>query len=160
MDAADIEASGIPPEYLHQLPNGTYVHRGMFKSFGPGANCTLDLCPIEWTVYKYRPSLPANAVFIALYSVALAVHVYLGVRWRSWGFMAFMAVGCLYAMLGYAGRIILWTNPWSFPGFMIQMICITGCPVFFTAAIYVTLSRACVIPPCHPSINLLKYCHL
>jgi hypothetical protein len=116
----------------------------MFKSFGPGANCTLDLCPIEWTVYQYRPSLPANTVFIALYFVALIVHIYLGVRWRSWGFMAFMTVGCLYAMLGYAGRIILWTNPWSFPGFMIQMICVTGCPVFFTAAIYVTLSKAYV----------------
>jgi hypothetical protein len=136
------EAFTIPPEYRHELPNGTVVHRGMFKSFGPGANCTLALCPIEWTVYQYRPSLPANIVFLVLYAVALAIHLYLGIRWRSWGFMAFMAVGCLYAMIGYAGRIVLWTDPWSFPAFMIQMVCITGTPVFFTAAIYVTLSRA------------------
>ncbi|CAG9939860.1 unnamed protein product [Clonostachys rosea f. rosea IK726] len=45
-------------------------------------------------------------------------------------------------MVGYGGRVMLWINPWSFTGFVTQMICITGCPVFFTAAIYITLSRA------------------
>ncbi|KAF1811474.1 hypothetical protein P152DRAFT_508052 [Eremomyces bilateralis CBS 781.70] len=114
----------------------------MFNSFGPGANCTLDLCPIEWTVYQYRPNLPVSIVFMALYAIALIIHIYLGLRWRSWGFMTFMVIGCLYAIIGYGGRVILWTNPWSFAGFMIQMVCITGTPVFFTATIYVTLSRA------------------
>ncbi|KAF5007884.1 hypothetical protein FDECE_5799 [Fusarium decemcellulare] len=142
MDAETAKSSGIPPEYLHKLSNGSYVHRGMFRSFGPGANCTLDLCPIEWTVYQYRPSLPANIVFVFLYAVALSVHIYLGIRWRTWGFMAFMVLGCVYALIGYCARIILWTDPWSFGGFMAQMIFITGGPVFYTAAIYVTLSRA------------------
>lgn len=130
MDLETVEAADIAPENVHQLPNGTYVHRGMFQSFGPGVNCTLDLCPIEWTVYKHRPSLPTNAVFVALYTIALLVHTYLGIRWRSWGFMAFMIIGCVYVMIGYVGRIVLWADPWSFPGFMVQMTCITGCPVF------------------------------
>ncbi|KAI8711655.1 hypothetical protein NCS52_01429600 [Fusarium sp. LHS14.1] len=142
MDYETAMKSGINPEYLHELPNGTWVHRGMFQSFGPGANCTLELCPIEWTIYQYRPSLPANITFMALYVLALSIHVYLGVRWRSWWFMAFMAMGCVYAIIGYAGRVVLWKNPWSFGGFMLQMVCVTGGPVFYTAAIYVTLSRA------------------
>lgn len=93
-------------------------------------------------MYKYRPSLPANAFFIALYGVTLLLHIYLGVRWRIWGFMTFMIIGCIWSMVGYGGRVMLWINPWSFTGFLAQMICITGCPVFFTAAIYITLSRA------------------
>jgi hypothetical protein len=142
MDAATAAASGIPPEFLHQLANGSYVNRGEFISFGPDSNCTLDLCPIEWTVYKYRPSLPTNIIFIILYVIAMFVHIYLGVRWRSWVFMTLMVFGCVYAIVGYVGRIMLFMNPWSFDGFLIQIICITGAPVFFTAAIYVTLSRA------------------
>jgi hypothetical protein len=56
--------------------------------------------------------------------------------------MTFIIIGCIWSMVGYGGRVMLWINPWSFTGFVTQMICITGCPVFFTAAIYITLSRA------------------
>lgn len=142
MDAETAARSGIPQEHLHELDNGTFVHRGMFISFGPDANCTLALCPVDWTVYEYRPNLGVNVMFIALFTLALAVHVFLGIRWRSFSFMAFMIVGCLFSVVGYIGRVILWTNPWSFGGFMVQMVFITTAPVFFTAAIYVTLSRA------------------
>ncbi|VUC26720.1 unnamed protein product [Clonostachys rosea] len=127
MDARTAKLSGIAPENLYELPNGSYVDRGMFKTFG---------------LYKYRPSLVANALFIALYGVVLLLHIYLGIRWRIWGFMTFVIIGCIWSMVGYGGRVMLWINPWSFTGFLTQMICITGCPVFFTAAIYVTLSRA------------------
>lgn len=110
-------------------------------SFGPDANCTLDLCPIEWSVYQYRPSLAANITFLALYAIAMAVHIFLGIRWRSWWFMSFIVFGCLVEIAGYAGRIILYQNPFSFGGFMIQIVFITTGPVFYTASIYVTLSK-------------------
>ncbi|KOS18243.1 Sphingoid long-chain base transporter RSB1 [Escovopsis weberi] len=110
-------------------------------TFGPQANCTLHICPVEWSVYKYRPSVPANAVFLALFSAALLVHVAIGWRWRSWGFMGFMVAGCLLEVVGYAGRILLHANPWSFGAFMTQIVLITCGPVFYTAAIYVTLSN-------------------
>lgn len=45
-------------------------------------------------------------------------------------------------MLGYGGRLMLWINPWSFAGFMLQIILVGSGPVWFSAAIYVTLSRA------------------
>jgi hypothetical protein len=44
-------------------------------------------------------------------------------------------------MIGYGGRILLYKNPFSFDGFIIQICCITISPVFFAAAIYVTLTR-------------------
>jgi hypothetical protein len=109
--------------------------------FGPDANCTLALCPVEWSVYQYRPSLAANGTFIALYALAMITHIILGIRWRQWFFMSFMILGCLFEIVGYIGRIILYHNPFNFGGFMIQIVFVTSGPVFYTAAIYVTLSK-------------------
>ncbi|ODA78611.1 hypothetical protein RJ55_05993 [Drechmeria coniospora] len=70
----------------------------------------------------------------------MKIHIYLGLRWRTWWFMIFMMIGCGSEMIGYVGRILMYKNPFGFPGFMIQVIFITGGPVFFSAAIYITLS--------------------
>ncbi|KAK5989936.1 Efflux pump himE [Cladobotryum mycophilum] len=113
-------------------------------AFGKDGVCDLDTCPIEWSIYGYRPSLPANVVFAALFAVIGLVHFYLGFRWRSWGFTTGMLLGCITEVIGYVGRILLWNNPFSFPGFMIQIVCLTIAPVFYTASIYVTLSKTIV----------------
>jgi hypothetical protein len=89
--------------------------------FGPRANCTLDICPVEISVYRYRPSLAANIVFIALYAVAAAIHLYLGIRWKQWWYMGCMLVGAVNAIIGYAGRVMMYYNPFSFAAFMIQI---------------------------------------
>ncbi|QYS95805.1 hypothetical protein H0G86_003079 [Trichoderma simmonsii] len=114
---------------------------GGYVVFGPQANCTLDVCPVEWSVYKYRPSIAANSVFIALFAIAISIHAFLGVRWRQWNFMTLMIFGCLVEIGGYAGRLVLYNNPFSFGGFMDQIVLITIAPVFFTAGIYITLSK-------------------
>ena len=118
--------------------------------FGPGANCTLELCPVEWSVYQYRPSFAANLFFLIIYSFLGIFHTYLGWRWRSWWFAAFMILGCTSEVIGYAGRLLLWNNPFSFLGFMLQITCVTGAPVWYTAAIYITLAKTWV----NPSINM------
>lgn len=91
------------------------------KSFGPDSTCTLDTCSIEWSIYGFQPSLAANAAFLSLFILVGVGHAYLGFRWRSWGFMAGMLLGCLSEAIGYVGRIMLWNNPFSFIGFMIQI---------------------------------------
>ncbi|KAF4487919.1 parasitic phase-specific PSP-1 [Fusarium agapanthi] len=96
---------------------------GNFVIFGPKANCTLELCPIEMSVYGYRPSLLANITFASLFTLATFVHAYLGFK-------------C------YVARILLWVNPWSFGAFITQIIAITQAPVFYCAAIYVTLGQS------------------
>ncbi|KAK3688697.1 parasitic phase-specific protein PSP-1 [Podospora appendiculata] len=110
--------------------------------FGPGANCTLEICAADYSVYGYQPSLGANVAFMALYALTATVHLYLGVRWRTWFFTTAMVAGSLSAIVGYAGRVMLHYNPWSFAGFLIQIICVGSAPVYFTASIYVTLSFA------------------
>ncbi|KAJ4141555.1 Envelope glycoprotein gp160 [Fusarium equiseti] len=111
-------------------------------AFGPDSPCNLDTCPIDYSLYGYRPSLAANIVFVALFSLIGFVHVYLGIRWKSWGFMTGMLLGCISEVIGYVGRIMMYYNPFSFNAFMIQIVCLTIAPVFYTASIYVTLSKA------------------
>lgn len=89
--------------------------------FGPDGNCTLALCPIEYSVYGYRPSLAANVTFLVLYVISGAIHLYLGLRWKTWFFTGCMLLGALNAVIGYIGRIMMWYNPFQFAGFMIQI---------------------------------------
>lgn len=114
---------------------------GDFVTFGPDANCTLDLCPISTSVYEYRPSLAANITFIALFAIAMVIHIILGFRWKQWWYMACMVVGCIDEIMGYAGRIWLYYSPWKFEAFMIQIVTLTTGPVFYCAAIYVVLAK-------------------
>lgn len=72
-----------------------------------------------------------------------------------------MILGCAHETTGYIGRVLMYYNPWSFVAFIIQIseifprelvthdflkkltlsVCITQAPVFFCAAIYVTLAQ-------------------
>ncbi|KAG9250970.1 RTA1 like protein-domain-containing protein [Emericellopsis atlantica] len=109
--------------------------------FGPDSNRTLELCPLEWSVYKYRPSLPANISILVLLGIAALTHIYLGFRWKCIWFAVCMVLGSVYGMVGYVGRITMHANPFRFDAFLMQVVCVTGAPVFYTAAIYVTLSQ-------------------
>ncbi|KAL9098774.1 MAG: hypothetical protein Q9163_005623 [Psora crenata] len=92
-----------------------------YVTFGPDTNCTLAVCPVSFSVYQYRPSLPANSIFIALFGLALIIHVAQGMIWRTWVFTFAMFWGCVAELIGYGGRIMLWKNPFSFTGFLTQI---------------------------------------
>ena len=100
-----------------QLPNN-------LSSYGPDANCTLtgpNTCPVEASVYQYRPTLAGNSVFIALFAIALIIQIFQGIKWRTWAFMVAMSAGCICEIIGYVGRILLNVNPFSFNGFLMQI---------------------------------------
>ncbi|PLB52470.1 RTA1-domain-containing protein [Aspergillus steynii IBT 23096] len=115
---------------------------GGLIAFGPDANCTLSLCPLEASILRYKPSIPASCVCIAIFGLSLAVHTLQGWKARSWGFMASVIAGCILEIIGYVGRLIIYNNPFDFNGFLMQIICITVAPVFFCSAIYVLLSQS------------------
>ncbi|KAL9563816.1 hypothetical protein ACKAV7_012058 [Fusarium commune] len=120
---------------MSTLPNG-------LVTFGSDANCTLDVCPLETSILRYQPNISANSIFIGIFGISMALHLFQGIQMQTWGFMASMTVGCILEIVGYAGRIIIHNNPFDFDGFLIQIILITVAPVFFSAAIYVLLSQA------------------
>jgi len=76
-------------------------------------NCT-DIsprCPVENTIYGYYPSLPLNAFFIAIFSLCALLHVFLGIRAKTWFFAYAVTAGCIGEAIGYGGRIIMHSNP-------------------------------------------------
>jgi hypothetical protein len=96
--------------------NGTH-----YIYYGDQANCTLSACPVETSVYGYRASLPLSGILIALYSLCLVVQVFLGWRYKAWGFMAAMVLGCIDEIMGFVGRILMYQDPWGQTGFIMQI---------------------------------------
>lgn len=89
--------------------------------FGPWANCTLDLCPLEISVFRYLPSLPANATFLAVFSLLLILHLVQGIRYKAWAYMGCIIAGCALEVAGYVGRIMLYGNPFDFNAFLVNL---------------------------------------
>ena len=50
---------------------------------GDLVNCTISTCPIETTVYGYRPSIAASSVLIGLYGFCLLVQFIYGWRYKA-----------------------------------------------------------------------------
>lgn len=98
----------------YDTPNGLI-------GFGDGANCTLDLCSVEYSVFKYRPSLAANSIFLALFAISGLIHLYQGIRSKQWFYMWAAFLGCVAEVVGYAGRIELNKNPFDFNYFLVQV---------------------------------------
>lgn len=89
--------------------------------FGPSANCTLDLCPVEYSVYGYLPNLGANISFAILFGIASVVHAWMGIWGHHWFFMTCSLVGCVSAVVGYIARVLMHNDPFNFISFMIQL---------------------------------------
>lgn len=92
--------------------------------------------------YDYRISLPANVVFLVLFSLSFLcyVGVYAFTR-RGIAFTVAMLLGVACEIIGYVGRILSWENQWAQNGFLIQIICLTIGPAFLSAGVYLCLRR-------------------
>ena len=75
-------------------------------------SCTLETCPIQTSFYNYRPSLAANAAFLALFSLSLTCFILQAALSRRFiGFSVALISGCIIEVLGYVGRIMSYHNP-------------------------------------------------
>ncbi|OMP88993.1 Sphingoid long-chain base transporter RSB1 [Diplodia seriata] len=104
-------------------------------------DCTLETCPVSASIYGYRPSIPANAFFVALFGTAFIVQFIQGVRYRTWTYTLAMMCGCFTESIGHAGRIMLHDNPFGQPGFNLQICTLTLAPAFLAAAVYLMLKH-------------------
>lgn len=104
-----------------QTRSSTLSTPTQYNSYGPNATCRLGTCPVEASVYGYQPSLAANTTFLVLFFVVMVIQIILGVRYRTWWYMGAMILGCIAEILGYGGRIMMWLNPFTFNGFLLQI---------------------------------------
>ena len=56
--------------------------------------CSLATCSVkQWGYVKYQPSIPGNALFLAIIVALVGAQIYLGVRYRTGGVCGAMVVG-------------------------------------------------------------------
>jgi len=107
--------------------------------------CTLTTCDLTLAQVDYLPSLLGNALFAAIFGICFVAQLYLGVKYRTWGFMTATTLGMLTEIIGYIGRIMMHNNPFSKNNFLIYLVTLTIAPAFLSAAIYLCLARIVVV---------------
>ncbi|KAI5303709.1 hypothetical protein KEM56_007277 [Ascosphaera pollenicola] len=107
-------------------------------------DCTKYTCPVEATIYTYAPALGANATFVALFGFSMIVQAAEGIYFHKvsglWSYSLPIVLGCITEIIGYAGRLVMWNDPFDADGFYMQICCLTIAPAFLTAGIYFCLS--------------------
>lgn len=81
-------------------------------------SCTLDTCPITEAYVYYVPSLAGNAFYLALFAIFLVAQLGLGIRYKTWGFLAGLFGGLVLEIIGYLGRVQLHNNPFVFNSYL------------------------------------------
>lgn len=76
-----------------------------------------DECPVSATAFGYTPSLAANATLLAIFCIITLAQMIQGFKYQTWGFTATFILGSLAQVLGYTGRVMMASNPWSHAGF-------------------------------------------
>ena len=93
----------------------------LYQANGPDLNCTLATCSIEYTIFKYRPSLGANAFFLACYIVFSIIAIYQIIRYRKYFYTVALLCGFLTEIAGYAGRIAMYQDTFNHDAFLDQI---------------------------------------
>lgn len=97
--------------------------------------CTLQTCPLSFSEFDYRPSLPANAIFAVIFGVCILAQLVIGIKYKTWGYMVAMIMGCIAELVGYIGRIMLYQNPFNEDAFLQYLVTLTIAPALLTAAV-------------------------
>lgn len=128
-----MSGTSVPPP-----PKG-YISWGMYCYMNPHDDAVCVKVP---GYYYYEVSLPANATFVALFSLSLLgfIATYAVTRRGLYFTLAFVA-GVILEILGYAGRLMSHANRWSENGFLMQICCLTIAPAFLAGGIYLCLRR-------------------
>jgi len=106
--------------------------------------CTVDICPIQFSAFNYRPSLGFNAALLALFTLSTIGFLAIGIWKKTWGFMVAMTMGGVLEIIGYIGRVAGHVDPFNALGgnaFLIQICTLTIAPACYAAGIYLCLSR-------------------
>lgn len=111
-------------------------------------------CPVNATLYGYTPNLGANAFLAALFGVCFIACLVIGILTRTWTYTLALGIGTFLECAGYAGRVIMHSNPWNESGFKLQICALVLGPSFVAAAIYLTLKHFVLY--CGPQHSLLK----
>ncbi|KAH8434362.1 RTA1 domain-containing protein [Aspergillus melleus] len=95
---------------------------------------------IDFQLYRYTPSLAAAILFIVLFVLITAYHLYQVIRAKCWYFLIFV-VGGVFQIIGYICRVLAHSDKENVPIYAIQTLMILLAPPLYAASIYMTLGR-------------------
>ncbi|CAM1504973.1 Fc.00g106100.m01.CDS01 [Cosmosporella sp. VM-42] len=85
-----------------------------------------------------HPNLGGNAFFLACHGALIVPQIYLGIRYKTWGFLFGMSSGHFLEILGYVARVQM---HFGMGRYLLYIVTLTIGPAFFSAAIYLCLAR-------------------
>ncbi|SMQ46575.1 unnamed protein product [Zymoseptoria tritici ST99CH_3D7] len=108
-------------------------------------DCTTATCCVAQSSFLYVPEYWPNLFYAILFGVFILPQVFLGVKYKTWGYMVGMVTGLAVEVIGYVGRVLLNDNWFNNDAFLMYLIALTIAPVFVTAAIYICLTRIIIM---------------
>jgi len=124
-----------------ETSNRTSIHGGNVTLILNPELCTLQTCDLSLGQLEYLPSVWGNAVFVGVFGILLPLHIFLGIKYKTWGFMAGLILGTVLETVGYVVRILLHYSIFDKDYFILYLIFLTIAPAFISAGIYICLSR-------------------
>ncbi|KAF7550012.1 hypothetical protein G7Z17_g6001 [Cylindrodendrum hubeiense] len=91
-------------------------------------------------LWEYIPSFPAAIIFIVVFGVLTAAHVWKLARNRTWFCIPFVAGG-VFEIVGYVGRALAHNSTGTLIPYVLQSTLLLLAPILFAASLYMTLSR-------------------
>ncbi|PMD45076.1 RTA1-domain-containing protein [Hyaloscypha variabilis F] len=107
--------------------------------------CTVKTCDLSLASFLYIPSLPGNAIYTAIFALYIAAQLFLGIKYKTWGYMTAMVLGLALEVFGYVARIMLHNDPFNNNDFLMYLVALTIAPALLSASIYLCLSRIVVV---------------
>ncbi|KAF5557611.1 protein RTM1 [Fusarium napiforme] len=92
--------------------------------------------------YRYEPSLPISIIFIVIFALSSALHLFQIIKTRAWFFLPFL-VGSIFEAVGFIGRAIgaKQAPDYTFGPYVLQNLLLLLGPTCYAASIYMILGR-------------------
>ena len=107
----------MKPTYVGQPP--TMATNSSNNSTQADVPCTMDTCPLSDGIITYQPSIAGNALFLSIFGILFLIHLHLGIRHKTWSYLAAMLLGLTAEGVGYIGRLQLHNDVFNFDYFLV-----------------------------------------
>jgi hypothetical protein len=143
-----LKSKQFPPSLLSQIFQNEIMPE-------PEIACTYATCSVkEDGEIEYIPTLFGNTAYAGIFVLIIIFQIFLGIKYKTWGFLVGMVCGLGLEITGYVGRILLHDNVFENDYFIIYLVGLTIGPAFLSASIYLCLGR--IITTFGERLSLLK----
>jgi hypothetical protein len=97
--------------------------------------CTVKTCDLSLASFLYIPSLPGNAIYAAIFALYIAAQLFLGIKYKTWGYMTALVLGLALEVFGYVARIMLHNDPFNNNDFLMYLVALTIAPALLSASV-------------------------